>query len=126
MADSDYSFDGDDGSDDEYVGSRAQSASRTQAPGRTKAQPKATERKAHAWARRGSTPPDEEFQYIPAEDEDDEEDAAPQQTLQQIEEERKRKRYAPACLSRFCPSSIANGGPGEDYEKTRNLSSEES
>jgi transcription initiation factor TFIIH subunit 2 len=126
MADSDYSFDGDDGSDEEYVGSRDQSVSRTQAPGKTKAQPKATERKAHAWARRGSTPPEEEFQYIPADDEDEEEDVAPQQSLQQIEEERKRKRYATACLSRSCPSSTANGASGKDYEKTRNLSNEES
>lgn len=99
MADSDYEFDGDDGSDEEYMGSRDSSTSRAQTVGKRKAQPKVTERKAHAWARRGSTPPDDEFEYIPAEeDEEEEEDTAPQKSLQQIEEERKRKRYVGASL----------------------------
>jgi hypothetical protein len=97
MGDSDYEFDGDDGSDEEYVGSRDSSTSRAQTVSKRKSQPKVPERKAHAWARRGSTPPEEEFEYIPAEEEEEEEDTTPQKSLQQIEEERKRKRYVTRC-----------------------------
>jgi hypothetical protein len=93
MADSDYELDGSDGSDEEYVGSRDNSVPRAQAVGKRQAQPKTTERKAHAWARRGSTPPDEEYDYIPAEEEEEEEGSVPQKSLQHMEEERKRKRY---------------------------------
>jgi transcription initiation factor TFIIH subunit 2 len=107
MGDSDYEFDGDDGSDEEYVGSRDSSTSRAQTVGKRKVQPKATERKAHAWARRGSTPPEEESEYVPAEEEEEEEDTTPQKSLQQIEEERKRKRYVTRCVRLGVPFSRA-------------------
>lgn len=92
MADSDYEYEGEDGSDDEYVGSKNGSSLRAQPPGKRKTQGRTTERKAQAWARRGSTPV-EDFEYTPAEEEV-EDDVIPEQSLQQIEEERKRKRYA--------------------------------
>ncbi|KAF2640785.1 TFIIH basal transcription factor complex, subunit SSL1 [Massarina eburnea CBS 473.64] len=90
MADSDYDQESDDVSDDEYVGPKAtQNNARTQVAGKSRIQ-KAPAPKAHAWARRGSTP-DEEDAYIPAEEEA-EEDLAPRKSIQQMEEERKRKR----------------------------------
>jgi transcription initiation factor TFIIH subunit 2 len=92
MADSDYEFEGDDGSEDEYVASRDSSTSRAQAAGRRKAQPKVAERKAHAWARRGSTPPEDEYDS-PIGEEEEEEEILPQKSLQHMEEDRKRKRY---------------------------------
>lgn len=102
MADSEYESDSENGSDEEYVGSRASSVPQSEAVGKRKAQPKvqpkATERKAHAWARRGSTPPEEDNEYVPAEDGEGEDDLVPQRTLQHIEEERKRKRYVEALL----------------------------
>jgi len=90
MADSDYSYDGQDASDDEYVGPKSGSSSQAQDPSKRKGQPKAPERKAQAWARRGSTP-DEEFHYTPAEEAVEEEEIQ-EKSLQQIEEDRKRKR----------------------------------
>lgn len=91
MADSDYEYEDDNASDDEYMGSKSSPGVRQQAAGKRKAQEKAPERKAQAWARRGSTPP-EDFEYTPAEEDADDE-TIPEKTLQQIEEERKRKRY---------------------------------
>jgi hypothetical protein len=123
MADSDYESDSVNGSDEEYVGSRASSVPRAQTAGAKKAQPKATERKAHAWARRGSTPPEEEYEYVPAEDEEEGEDLVPQKSLQHIEEERKRKRYVETLLTACsCDSNNANRGLDQVTKRHETLS----
>lgn len=90
--DSDYDQDSDDVSDDEYLGPKAASASRTVGAASSKTQ-KAQAPKAHAWARRGSTPPDNEEEYIPEETQGVYEDPVPEKSIQHMEEDRKRKRY---------------------------------
>ncbi|KAJ4289715.1 hypothetical protein N0V90_011045 [Kalmusia sp. IMI 367209] len=91
MADSDFSYDGQSGSDDEYVGSKSGSSSQAPGPAKRKAQAKAPERKAQAWQRRGSTPSEEDEEYRPAFEEIEDEEIQ-ERSIQQIEEERKRKR----------------------------------
>ncbi|OAL01945.1 TFIIH basal transcription factor complex, subunit SSL1 [Phaeosphaeriaceae sp. SRC1lsM3a] len=90
MPDSDYSFEGEDGSEDEYIGSRAQSTSR--APSSTRAQGSGKRRtkddqpppKRHAWETEDSRTVAKTV--IPADD------GSLGQSVQEREEERKRKR----------------------------------
>ncbi|CAI6333903.1 unnamed protein product [Periconia digitata] len=87
--DSDYDQESDDVSDDEYLGAKPTAASKATEAGGSRAQ-KAS--KPHAWARRGSTPPDNEDEYIPEETQGLEEEAVPEKSIQHMEEDRKRKR----------------------------------
>lgn len=90
--DSDYDQESDDVSDDEYIGSKPRTAPKAAGAGGSKAQ-KSQAPKAHAWARRGSTPPDDEGEYIPEEGQGANEQVAPVKSIQHMEEDRKRKRY---------------------------------
>ncbi|PVI08634.1 hypothetical protein DM02DRAFT_549062 [Periconia macrospinosa] len=89
--DSDYDQESDDVSDDEYLGSKPTAATRAAGAGGNKAQ-KSQAPKAHAWARRGSTPPDDEGEYLPEEGQGTNEEPAPVKSIQHMEEDRKRKR----------------------------------
>jgi transcription initiation factor TFIIH subunit 2 len=85
MADSDYDFE-DDGSDDEYIGSRAPSASRA-GPSTSKRKGQEKPRKLQAWEtdRSLSAPT-----YTVTVEEGD--DGTIKQSVQEKEEDRKRKR----------------------------------
>lgn len=94
MADSDYEFEGDGASDDEYVAPKSTSGSRTQAKASQKAR-----KKANAWERRGSTPIEDDVGfagvhegYGAVESADAEDSARVEKSLQEREEDRKRKR----------------------------------
>ena len=84
MADSDYEFEGDDGSDDEYVGTKSSSSTRVQAPGKRRTQEKEKPRKL-AWERSEAVA--HEVSTIEEAD-----DGTIEQSVQEREEDRKRKR----------------------------------
>ncbi|KAF2660198.1 hypothetical protein K491DRAFT_765654 [Lophiostoma macrostomum CBS 122681] len=84
MADSDYDFE-EDGSDDEYIASRATSSTRAQAPTKRKIQEKT--RQPHAWESQSARRSPEYI--VPVAEADD---GTIQQSVKEREEERKRKR----------------------------------
>ena len=89
MADSDYSFEGEDGSDEEYVGSRASSSrpgpsNRAQGTSKRRAKDDLPPPKRHAWETEYSRTV--EKTTVPVED------GSLGQSVQEREEERKRKR----------------------------------
>lgn len=85
MPDSDYEFEGDDGSDEEYVGSKASSSNSTRAKSNGKKRSKdAPPPKRHAWETEYSRTVEKNIVTI------DEEPLG--QSVQEREEERKRKR----------------------------------
>jgi len=89
MADSDYSVDGEDPSDDEYVGPRGGSSTRAQAAGKKKAQAKVPEklRQRKAWENEHSEAAPAATEEAKEPDED-----IVETNIQLIEEDRKRKR----------------------------------
>jgi len=95
MADSDYSIDGSDVSDDEYVGPKASSSTNTRtqpiAAGkrRTQAPALAPAKKKQAWEPATAEEADAERAEV---EEDAEEEELLERSLQEREEERKRKR----------------------------------
>lgn len=87
MADSDYDYE-EDASEDEYIGSRTTSTTRTQsAAGKRKARKEARKRQAWESSTSARSP---EFEYVAAVEEAN--DGTIQQSVQEREEERKRKR----------------------------------
>jgi transcription initiation factor TFIIH subunit 2 len=89
MPDSDYEFEGEDGSDEEYVGSRASSSkpvasTRAQATGKQRAKEDQPPPKRHAWETEYSRTVEKTIVAA--------EDGSLGQSVQEREEERKRKR----------------------------------
>lgn len=89
MADSDYSFEGDDGSEDEYVGSRASSmkpgpSRRAQGTSKRRAKDDQPPAKRHAWETEYSRTVEKTI--VPVDD------GSMAQSVQEREEERKRRR----------------------------------